>query len=190
MAILTMCCRWCERTFQSRRQGHVFCSRACFCMARQQSPAERFWGHVKKSNGCWVWTGGVTSGGYGMLHVSGTRRENNVVSAAAHRFSWELHNGPIPSAMFVCHKCDNHRCVKPAHLFLGDAAANMADKVAKGRSPHGEGHWRHKLKAHDIAVIRNAPMKYGARTELAKRFDVSTTTIWVIRKRRTWTCIK
>jgi hypothetical protein len=42
-------------------------------------------------------------------------------------------NGPIPDGAWVLHRCDNPPCCNPAHLFLGDAAANVADMVAKGR---------------------------------------------------------
>lgn len=42
-------------------------------------------------------------------------------------------HGPIPPGMFVCHRCDNPRCIRLDHLFLGTDSDNQRDAVAKGR---------------------------------------------------------
>lgn len=94
------------------------------------SDAERFWRSVDKTDadGCWLWR--CVSGKYGQFTVNGR-------NIGAHRASWAMHFGPIPDGVFVCHRCDNPRCVRPDHLFLGTHGDNMADMVAKGRAAIG-----------------------------------------------------
>jgi len=75
---------------------------------------------------CWLWRGGVGGNGYGAF-VTAECRFN-----PAHRFSYELANGPIPKGMHVLHRCDVPLCVNPAHLFLGTHADNMRDLKEKG----------------------------------------------------------
>jgi hypothetical protein len=92
----------------------------------------RFWSKVDKSSGpdaCWTWTSKARSNdgkGYGAFN-SGSG------SVRAHRFAWELTNGPIPDGLHVCHECDNPLCCNPAHFFLGTPKDNNADMISKGR---------------------------------------------------------
>ena len=97
----------------------------------RRDPLVRFWKRVAKSDECWLWTGGLHSKGYGLFYC---RPDGTTMRAVgAHRFSYELHHGPIPAGMLVCHSCDNPPCVNPAHLFLGSPKANIHDMMSKGR---------------------------------------------------------
>jgi hypothetical protein len=91
---------------------------------------DRFWSKVDKTDDCWNWTAGLFENGYGLF-----RFDNRLVRA--HRFSWELVNGEIPTGMQVNHHCDNKRCVNPAHLYVGDQKQNRADSVNRGRTAKG-----------------------------------------------------
>lgn len=94
----------------------------------RHSSVDRFWARVQKSDGCWVFTGAVCNRA-GHLHIA---REDGS-RALAHRFSYELHHGLIPTGLVVMHSCDVPACVNPAHLSLGTQRENVHDAMRKGR---------------------------------------------------------
>lgn len=151
------------------------------------SAETRFWRQVKKSDDCWEWTGRAkTKVGYGQIGMGGRDGARVLV----HRYSYELHNGPIPDGLVVMHKCDNPRCVNPAHLSLGTHSDNTRDAVAKGRWKSipplnfGENQRSAKLTEQDVRLIRDNPDI--STKELALRFGTNVTSIQKVRSRKTW----
>lgn len=142
----------------------------------------RFWGKVKKTESCWLWTASVTGsrsvryGQFKLPRLAGARRQGHVYP---HRLSWELAYGPIPDGLGVCHKCDNPICVRPEHLFLGTQADNLQDASRKGRL-----HLSRKsasLTLADRLAIYHMPERRGLTVELAIRYCVSKACISIIR---------
>ena len=118
----------------------------------------KFWGHVQKTERCWIWTGrttGGTSPKYGLFYVG----VQSIRGAAGrlegvHRISYELACGPIPSGLQIRHSCNQGMCVRPDHLLVGTALENAADKVAAGNQTKGEAVNTAKLSAAQVRQIR------------------------------------
>lgn len=145
----------------------------------------RFFSHVEPvpEAGCWLWAASWHPGGYGQMNLRG-RPE------LCHRLSWEMHKGPIPSGLLVCHRCDTPACVNPDHLFLGTNTDNMADMLAKGRhrsrTERGEKSARAKITDATAAAIFRAN---GSRQSIADRFGVNRMTVSHIKLGKQWNTV-
>lgn len=137
----------------------------------------RFWENVTKTDGCWLWCGYVHPDGYGIT-AGGFR---------AHRFSFELAFGSLPDSLFVCHTCDNRRCVNPAHLFLGTHQDNIADMVAKDRHVKGGRRLNTKVTPELVREIRSRYAGGGVtQDELAEQYGYARNLIQRLLTRKTW----
>lgn len=148
------------------------------------SDIERFWSKVNKSGGddaCWEWMSSTNPKGYGKFWFI-----DDTISA--HRFSWFLANGKIPRHQpFICHKCDNPKCVNPAHLFAGDSQDNISDMISKGRSLTGEKSHAAKITSEDVIEIRR--LWHNSRItsrQLGEKYGLGKTSVLRIIHGKTW----
>lgn len=128
--------------------------------------------------GCWNWSGVLHKQGYGMIRSGRTHH-------LTHRASYKVFKGEIPEGLFVCHRCDNRKCVNPDHLFLGTVQDNQQDMKSKDRSMFGEKSSAAKLKESDVLQILSLR---GGMTQraIAKMFNVSPALICMILKGAVW----
>lgn len=78
----------------------------------RRTPLENLMRKVEKqpgADGCWIWTGAKTRGGYGNLNLLG-------VTTRAHRAAYMLLVGEIPVGLVLDHLCMTKACVRPDHL--------------------------------------------------------------------------
>lgn len=125
-----------------------------------ETQERNFWNKVNKTAGCWEWTANKRKG-YGLFRVG-----NKVVSA--HRLAYELEYGVYEGQ--VLHSCDNTICVRPDHLFLGDATSNMQDMYSKDRQ-------NRSLSNQDVADIRLRISEGETMSSLVKEYKVSRGTL-------------
>jgi len=104
-------------TCYNKHHALDYCERHYYLVRKNGKPVpqiirgddvKRFWSYVKKTKECWEWTGGKT-GGYGDF-----RKGNKVLRA--HRYSFEMANGPLTDGLVLDHLCNNKACVNPDHL--------------------------------------------------------------------------
>lgn len=164
-------CKECGAAFTFHNSRGKYCSPRC-----------QLYAHLDRAGGCWEWKGNTNRHGYGQLQNRGLAKNG----VRAHVLSWVLHVGPVPSGMFVCHKCDNRRCSRPDHLFLGTCADNMADMVRKGRSRFGIKNHNAKFTEADVLEIVQALLNGERVTDIAIRFGCGTSRISTIKAGKSW----
>lgn len=174
-------CAWCGVNFAPRASREKHCSWQC----RFTDIASRFFGE----EGCWEWPlSTFKATGYGQFSMPSSGDVKG-----AHRVSFELFHGHLPSGRWVCHTCDNRRCFNPTHLFAGTPAQNVQDMWDKGRQQdysnvvRGDNHPRRRnprlskwaLTPSDAVLVkfwiaagrtrRNVATHFGVKEDVVKR---------------------
>lgn len=150
----------------------------------------RYWSRVKilGQGECWNWIGLISKNGYGRI----TFYKKQFTS---HRVGYFMANGAFPKRMFICHHCDNPKCVNPDHFFIGTALENNRDCASKGRSgpanhpermPRGTATTFAKLNEEKIREIVELKRKGMSGPQIAARYGVTKNSIYNLFCGVTW----
>lgn len=136
---------------------------------------------LNEESGCWEWQAATMGRGYGFIKIPGTRKQIN-----AHRLSYLIHYSSIPDDKIVCHSCDNPKCVKPSHLFLGTQSENLTDMKSKGRHLNGEKNTESKLTEGMVRQIHNLAKQGVSQSKIGRSYGVGQGTVWKILHGQRW----
>lgn len=136
------------------------------------------------ATGCWNWKRYIQSSGYGQFSYG-----NKML--LAHRASYLIFKdidhdeifdlNPI-HGMLICHRCDNHLCVNPEHLFEGTQQDNVDDCWLKERN-NKDFSFTRKNRVRKLSD-ENVQSIYGSRESLrylSDKYGVSKGNISLIR---------
>lgn len=120
---------------------------------------DAFMAKVEKceQSGCWHWLGALNGGGYGSFWTG----EKDQM---AHRFSYGLFVGNIPSGMVVDHGCKKRHCVNPGHLEAITQSENVLRGIAPGLASERQASKTHCPAGHPYAGENLRINRRGNRT--------------------------
>ena len=88
---------------------------------------ENYWKKVDKTSECWIWTSVKDRYGYGRFPA-------NRKFHGAHRVSYQISFGAIPSGKVIDHVCHRRDCVNPAHLRTATLKQNQENRHGPQRN--------------------------------------------------------
>jgi len=117
------------------------------------------------------------------------RTQNGNVTMAAHRYAWELVNGPIPDGIYILHKCDNLICINLDHLYtVNDSVDDVS--IVKQAWNLDEKYGRSKLSVTSVMEILDRLGRGEKGYEIAKSHNISAIMVSMIKLGECWEHIR
>ena len=147
---------------------------------------------IRVSSGCMEWTKNIGNNGYGVVYKTTDGIRTRMTT---HRLAWTVFRGPIPEGKFICHTCDNKKCINIDHLYVGTAADNGRDFAERGthwskiypeRLRRGASHTGAKLTDVTAMKIRELYAAGRGMQSLSDEFNVSLKTVMNVIHGRVW----
>lgn len=131
--------------------------------APPETEQEPFGAEKQDTGVCWEWQGSRDLCGYGRFSMGGR-------TVLAHRYAWELVNGPIPKGLVIWHACGNFACVWPDHL---EALPRSEQRLRSKRATTPERFWQRVEKLPDPShpTTAQSPSETKSSTEATQATD-------------------
>jgi|TARA_R110000822_G_scaffold125342_13_gene260054 hypothetical protein len=123
---------------------------------------------------CIEWTGKINAGGYGYIYAYKK-------SWLVHRIAFLLQNGHLPNDLYICHRCNNKKCINPEHIYAGTAKENAQDfknsdyyheTMLKRKQDYIRYHKIHEDYLKAFVTIGVNDLKFLVRMEVEKYIDL------------------
>ena len=145
-------------------------------------------------NGCWIWTGCRSQGGYGKTHIC--IGKGAVRRISAHRLIAHLFYGLdlTDRSNQANHKCDVRLCFNPDHIYVGSQKQNVADCMQRKRRADIRGNRNPQTKLTETQVRsiqdRCATGPRGTKTKIAREYGISEALVRKISMGTVWGWLK
>ena len=132
--------------------------------------------------GCWECIS-HTSNINGYPNITRNGKKQNL-----HRYVYNLLVGIEDHRNEILHKCDNKKCINPAHLHEGTHSKNMEEAVERGLIPsqNGEGNFNSKLTVKDVKEIKRRLENKELQKDIAKDFGINRSHVSRIKNGYAW----
>lgn len=95
-----------------------------------------------------------------------------------HRLIYVAFVKPLAKGLYVCHRCDNTRCINPIHLFEGTPTDNVHDMISKGRRGKVGGNRPKAFNVDEILEMKEMARRGRSQRFIADAFETSQRSVW------------